>query len=102
MSAHEDDALLREFLAAIDASEPVALATVVETRESVPRHAGSKMLVRADGRCSGSVGGGEMEARVIAEARRWPTGAVASRCAMNCSTREMAIPAYAAARWPST
>ncbi len=69
MPAHEDDVLLREFLAAIDASEPVALATVVETRRSVPRHAGSKMLVWADGRCSGSVGGGEMEARVITEAR---------------------------------
>ncbi len=69
MSANGDVSLLRDFLAAIDASEPVALATVVETRESVPRHAGSKMLVRADGRCSGSVGGGEMEARVVAEAR---------------------------------
>jgi xanthine dehydrogenase accessory factor len=69
MSAHGDDTLLRELLAAIDAREPVALATVVETSRSVPRHAGSKMLVWADGRFSGSVGGGEMEARVIAEAR---------------------------------
>ncbi len=69
MSAHGDDALLRDLSAAIDASEPVALATIVETRRSVPRHAGSKMLVWADNRCSGSVGGGEMEARVIAEAR---------------------------------
>ncbi len=68
MSAHGDDALLREFLAAVDASEPVALATVVETKRSVPRHAGSKMVVWPDGRFSGSVGGGEMEARVIAEA----------------------------------
>ncbi len=67
MSTHGDE-LLRELLAAIDASEPVALATVVETWRSVPRHAGSKMLVWADGRSSGSVGGGEMEARVIAEA----------------------------------
>ncbi len=70
MSAHGNAALMRELLAAADGGEPVALATVVETRQSVPRHAGSKMLVWADGRCSGSVGGGEMEARVIAEARR--------------------------------
>jgi xanthine dehydrogenase accessory factor len=68
MSTHGNE-LLRELLAAIDAKEPVALATVVETVRSVPRHAGSKMLVRADGQSSGSVGGGEMEARVIAEAR---------------------------------
>ena len=69
MPTHGDDSLVREFLAAIDAGQPVALATIVETRRSVPRHAGSKMLIRADGRTSGSVGGGEMEARVAAEAR---------------------------------
>ena len=69
MRRHGDDWLIGEYLAAIDAGEPVALATIVETRRSVPRHAGSKMLIRPDGRCSGSVGGGEMEARVAAEAR---------------------------------
>ena len=69
MRRHGDDWLIGEYLAAIDADEPVALATIVETRRSVPRHAGSKMLIRPDGRCSGSVGGGEMEARVVAEAR---------------------------------
>ena len=69
MPAHGDDTLVREFLAAIDAGQPVALATIVETRRSVPRHAGSKMLIREDGRTSGSVGGGEMEARIAAEAR---------------------------------
>lgn len=68
MGAQEDGSPLREFLAAIDNGEAVALATIVDTRRSVPRHAGTKMLVRQDGRCSGSVGGGEMEARVVAEA----------------------------------
>jgi xanthine dehydrogenase accessory factor len=70
MAARKDESSLREFLAAIDNGEAVALATIVETRESVPRHAGTKMLIRVDGRCSGSVGGGEMEARVVAEARQ--------------------------------
>lgn len=60
--------LLAELLAAIDQREPVVLATVVATRRSVPRHAGAKMLVYADGRQSGTIGGGEMEARVIAAA----------------------------------
>jgi xanthine dehydrogenase accessory factor len=69
MRTHGDDRLLGEYLAAIQAGAPVALATIVETRRSVPRHTGSKMLIRPDGRCSGSVGGGEMEARVVAEAR---------------------------------
>ncbi len=45
-----------------------ALCTIVRERGSVPRHAGSKMLVYADGRFAGTVGGGEMESRVIREA----------------------------------
>ena len=48
--------------------ESAALCTVAQTSGSVPRRAGSKMLVFPDGRIEGSVGGGEMEARVIAEA----------------------------------
>ncbi|GAB4526436.1 MAG: XdhC/CoxI family protein [Anaerolineae bacterium] len=50
------------------AGEPVALATVVSTQGSMPRHAGSKMLVRADGSLVGTVGGGAMESLVIKEA----------------------------------
>src|SRR5690606_2645347 len=48
--------------------DPVALATVVSVRGSIPRHEGSKMLVRADGSIVGTVGGGMLEQRVIAEA----------------------------------
>jgi len=46
----------------------VALATVVRARGSVPRRAGSKMLIFPDGHIEGTVGGGEMESRVIHEA----------------------------------
>ena len=60
--------ILEELLAAIDDRRPVVLATVVDTSRSVPRRAGSKMLVHADGTISGTIGGGEMEARAIAEA----------------------------------
>jgi xanthine dehydrogenase accessory factor len=45
-----------------------ALCTVVRSSGSTPRHATSKMLVHPDGRIQGSVGGGELESRVIAEA----------------------------------
>jgi xanthine dehydrogenase accessory factor len=44
-----------------------ALATVTRARGSVPRQAGSKMIVHPDGRIDGTIGGGEMEQRVIAE-----------------------------------
>lgn len=45
-----------------------ALCTVIRTQGSTPRHASSKMLVYPDGRFAGTVGGGELESRVIAEA----------------------------------
>jgi xanthine dehydrogenase accessory factor len=60
--------LLAELLAAQTSGQPVVLATVVATHRSVPRRAGSKMLVYADGRTSGTIGGGEMESRVVAAA----------------------------------
>lgn len=62
MTGHE---LVRAALAAVDAGDSVVVATVVETERSVPRHAGSKMLVFADRRQMGTIGGGEMEARVV-------------------------------------
>ncbi len=63
-----DDHLLRELLAATTAGRSVVLATVVGTERSVPRHAGAKMLVFANGDQVGTVGGGEMESRVITAA----------------------------------
>jgi len=64
----EDQAVYEALLAAQTAGEAAALATVVSVQGSVPRHAGSKMLVRADGSILGTVGGGAMEARVVGEA----------------------------------
>ncbi|MCA9931148.1 MAG: XdhC family protein [Anaerolineales bacterium] len=61
--------LLQEILTAQKSGEPVALTTIVKARGSVPRHAGTKMLVYGNGRISGTIGGGEMESRVIQEAQ---------------------------------
>lgn len=60
--------ILQELLTAQTNGDPAVLATVVRARGSVPRHAGAKMLIYEDGRISGTVGGGEMEGRVIEEA----------------------------------
>jgi xanthine dehydrogenase accessory factor len=49
-------------------SESAALCTVVRSEGSTPRHVGSKMLVYPDRRFIGTVGGGELEHRVIDEA----------------------------------
>ncbi len=45
-----------------------ALATVIHTQGSVPRREGTKMIVLFDGSIEGTIGGGEMESRVIQEA----------------------------------
>lgn len=45
-----------------------ALCTIIRSRGSTPRRAGSKMLVFTDGTFTGTVGGGEVESRVIREA----------------------------------
>ena len=64
----EDRAVYEALMAAQANGEAVALATVVNAQGSVPRHAGSKMLVRQDGSIVGTVGGGAMEALVVKEA----------------------------------
>lgn len=64
----EDRAVFEALLAAKESGELVALATVVNVQGSVPRHAGSKMLVRQNGSIVGTVGGGLMEAQIIKEA----------------------------------
>src|SRR5512137_1823267 len=48
--------------------KPAALCTVVKTSGSTPRHSTSKMLVFPDGHILGTVGGGELENRVVNEA----------------------------------
>jgi len=50
--------------------KPVAMATIVRDRGSVPRRAGTRMLILGDGTTEGTIGGGEMEARVVQEALR--------------------------------
>ena len=59
------------YRAVIDATEnrrAVALATVLSTRGSVPRHAGSRMIIDPDHGLIGTIGGGCGEADVIAAA----------------------------------
>ncbi len=59
------DWLLEELAAARRSRTPCALVTVAKTKGSIPRAAGSKMLVFADGKISGTIGGGKFEALVM-------------------------------------
>lgn len=62
------DELISELIAAREARKPFAVVTVAATTGSVPRAAGSKMLVYGDGTSSGTIGGGKFESLVIAAA----------------------------------
>lgn len=44
------------------------LCTIIRSQGSTPRHPGSKMLVYEDGHISGTIGGGELESRIISAA----------------------------------
>ena len=60
--------ILPSLAAAVQAGEPVALATVTCTTGASPARPGFKLLVHKDGRWEGNVGGGELEQRVRADA----------------------------------
>jgi xanthine dehydrogenase accessory factor len=62
--------VLEAALRADEAGEPAALVTVVSTEGSTPRKAGAKMVVFADGRAVGTIGGGCVEAEVVRRAHR--------------------------------
>src|SRR5262245_46022342 len=60
---------------ALERGEPAALVTIVATRGSTPQRVGAKMLVFADGRMVGTIGGGCYENDAFWKARE----AIASR-----------------------
>jgi xanthine dehydrogenase accessory factor len=62
--AHVLDALTK----AVSGGEPVVLATIVGTEGSVPRHAGTKMVIGVDGKSVGTIGGGTVEATIRGDA----------------------------------
>jgi xanthine/CO dehydrogenase XdhC/CoxF family maturation factor len=64
-----DPDVYQAVLQAATAGRTVVLATVVATRGSVPRHAGSKMVVDPERGLIGTIGGGCGEADVLAAAR---------------------------------
>ena len=95
------------------ASEPAVIVEVREARGSVPREAGTRMLVSA-GAAIGTVGGGHLELKAIAHAREmlrtgelephtehFPLGPALGQCCGGAVTLAyQALDAQALARWP--
>jgi len=61
--------VLTELLDEVRSGRRAVLATIVRASGSTPRTVGARMLVRADGTTSGSIGGGAFEAMIGADAR---------------------------------
>src|SRR5260221_6780523 len=57
-------------LQATQTGEKAALVTVISTEGSTPQKAGAKMVVYADGRIVGTIGGGCVEAEMTWRARQ--------------------------------
>jgi xanthine dehydrogenase accessory factor len=57
--------IYKEILHAHDNNRKAAICTVVSARGSTPRKAGAKMLIYENGEVSGSIGGGNLEKKVI-------------------------------------
>jgi xanthine dehydrogenase accessory factor len=62
------DVLWKRLCDWLEQGEDVVLATIVDHDGSTPRTAGSRMIVRRDGRIAGTIGGGRLEAEVMADA----------------------------------
>lgn len=52
----------------IQSGKSIALAIIIKTKGSTPRRTGAKMIVLKDGKTNGTMGGGDLEKRVIEEA----------------------------------
>ena len=61
------------------AGTPLVTVTVVDTQGSVPQDRGAKMIVTSNGLQSGTVGGGKIETKAIAEAQQMLVGEIADK-----------------------
>ncbi|MEZ4600857.1 MAG: XdhC family protein [Syntrophotaleaceae bacterium] len=55
--------LIKNLCQLLDSGEDIVVATIVSSSGSAPRTAGTKMIIRANGEISGTIGGGLVEAR---------------------------------------
>ena len=67
---------------------PVVMVTLVQRVGSTPQDVGARMLVDGTGRLEGTVGGGRLEQRAIAEAQRWLSQLHADPVAPPCLLQE--------------
>jgi xanthine dehydrogenase accessory factor len=65
----KDNNLIKKEFEFIDKEEAFASVLIISSKGSVPRTAGTKMLVKQDGSIIGTIGGGSVEAEAIKKAK---------------------------------
>ncbi|MCD6386082.1 XdhC family protein [Candidatus Sumerlaeota bacterium] len=63
--ANQNVEILRKAVELLEQGTSIAFATIIATKGSVPRREGTKMLITADGKSYGTIGGGRMEKEVV-------------------------------------
>ncbi len=66
---NENEYLARIICEQLDSGSAVVLASIINSKGSSPRHSGTKMVIAADGRFYGTIGGGIIEATTLKESR---------------------------------
>jgi xanthine dehydrogenase accessory factor len=61
--------IYEEILSAVNGNKKAALCTVISSKGSTPRKVGAKMIVYEDSRIYGTIGGGDLEKKVIENAK---------------------------------
>lgn len=60
--------IIEQIFSFLKENKKFAVCTIINTKGSVPRHSGSKMIVLNDSKIVGSIGGGKLEKKVIENA----------------------------------
>jgi len=71
-------------------NKPCVLATIIRLTGSGPRGAGTKFLILEDGSYVGTIGGGLLEARVLAAAKKVFSGRAPMRLSLNLMGKDVA------------
>ena len=94
-----DTRLLMELNRQLAQGCALVLATIVTTKGSTPRKAGSQMLIFQDGTIFGSVGGGLIEAQTIKEAESMFQTKKSKLCAFSMDAQVAAQDGMACGGW---
>jgi len=89
---NENEYLAKTVNEQLEAGRPLVLISIMSLQGSTPRHSGTKMVVGADGKCYGTIGGSLIEATAIRESRDVLSSAKSKILSYKLSGKDAAAP----------